>query len=122
MWFGVTSDDIVKRYGELDDRETDTIDAMIEDAQDMLENRADYLGIIQPTTDRGGRIYTRIVRDMVIRVLQNPDGYLTETVDGYTYRRDAAVSSGALYVDDGTLDDLRPPERRTRGAFSIVPS
>jgi hypothetical protein len=61
---------------------------------------------------------------MVVRVLHNPRGFLSEavTIDDYRreYRRDAAVSAGVLYVTDAELDALTPQSSRRGGAFTIV--
>lgn len=121
-WFPVVADDIVSRWRALEPDESGIVNKVIEDAQDILEDDAEAEGISQPTTDRGQRAYVRAVANMVIRVLKNPDGILTETLDGYTYRRDSAVSSGALVPTDDELARLRPVVRRRRGAFTIVPS
>jgi hypothetical protein len=121
-WFPVTDQDIVSRFRALETDEASTVDTMIADAQDILEDAAEADGIAAPTTERGERTYVRLVAGIVIRVLRNPDGYLTETIDGYTYRRDSAVSAGLLYVSDDELNQLRPTVRPRRGAFTIVPS
>ena len=121
-WPTVTKDDIVSLFRELDDDELAVIETMITDAQDIVDDAAEAAAIPEPTTDRGERTYKRVVASVVIRVLRNPDGYLTETTDGYTYRRDSALSSGTLYVSDVELEQLRPAVRRSRGAFTIVPS
>jgi len=125
MWVAVTAEDIVKRWRPLTPAESSVVDAIIEDAQDIVESEAEDLGIPAPTdaNDRRLRMYTRIVATMAIRVLINPEGILSETIDDYTYRRDSAISSGALYVSDDEMAQLRPiTGRRRRGAFTIVPS
>jgi hypothetical protein len=58
---------------------------------------------------------------MVLRLLNNPDGKLSETIDDYTYRLDAAVSTGALYVSDAEVA-LLADTATSGGAFSIKPS
>lgn len=123
FWQSVTPEDIVKRWRALTPDEVSIIATVIDDARDILELAAEEAGItaIMPGDDRRVRTYIRIVSTMVIRVLKNPDGLLTETIDDYTYRRDSAVSAGALYVSDSELDGIRPIDgRRRRGAFSIV--
>lgn len=122
-WVAVQADDITKRWRPLTDAETEIVPAIILDAQDMVEDAAAELGITEPdqNDDRRRRKYIRIVATMVKRVLMNPEGYLTEGVDDYTYRRDSAVSSGALYVTDEEIESLRVivPGRRKRGAFTV---
>lgn len=57
---------------------------------------------------------------MVLRVLNNPDGKLEETGDDYSYRLDAAVSTGALYLTD-TEAGLLTASGGSVGAFTIRP-
>jgi len=79
----VTADEIAKRWRPLTDAETEIVDAIILDAQDMVEDAAAEFGITEPdqNDDRRRRKYIRIVATMVKRVLMNPEGYLTEGVD-----------------------------------------
>lgn len=123
-WAAVSDLDIAKRWRPLTPAEEVIAPAIIVDSQDILEGAAEDLGITPPgvSEERRLRIYVRVISAMVIRVLQNPDGILSETIDDYTYRRDSAVSSGALYVSDAELDQLRAPGKRRRGAFTVVPS
>ena len=122
-WVAVQAQDIEDRWRPLTDAETKIVDTVISDAQDIVEQEAEVAGITPVTgDDRRSRAYKRGVASMVIRVLKNPDGILSETIDDYTYRYDQAVSTGALYVSDDELARLRPETaRRARGAFSIVP-
>jgi hypothetical protein len=125
MWATVEVAEIVNRYQTLNPAEAATVPTMIQDAQDMLEQAAEELGYAapEPSEERRIRTYIRIVATMVIRVLRNPDGYLSEAGDDYSYRRDSAVSSGLLYVADSEVEQLRPPAaRRRRGAFTITPA
>lgn len=59
---------------------------------------------------------------MVLRLLNNPDGKLSETIDDYTYRLDSAVSTGALYVSDAEIALLSIAASASNGAFTIKPS
>lgn len=58
---------------------------------------------------------------MVLRVLNNPDGKWEESGDDYSYRRDQAVSTGALYVSEAELSMLGTGSKAGEGAFSIRP-
>ena len=58
---------------------------------------------------------------MVLRVLNNPDGKLEEHGDDYGYRRDAALSTGALYLSDAEADLLGIGDSVSSGAFTIRP-
>jgi hypothetical protein len=122
-WPDVIANDIVSRYGPLNEAQTATIEALISDAQNILGGALDGAGIVapEPLPERLSAAYVRIVATMVVRVLRNPDGKLQETLDDYSYRRDSAVSAGLLYVSDDELAQLRPDTfRRHRGAFSIT--
>lgn len=125
-WFPVDASDIESRFRTLTDAESGVIDAMIADAQDVLEARLIGLGVTDKelaASPYAFRQYVRVVAQMIIRVFRNPEGFLTETIDGYTYRRDSVVSAGVLDPTDAELDQLRPnPARRTRGAFTITPA
>jgi hypothetical protein len=58
---------------------------------------------------------------MVLRVLTNPDGKLQETIDDYTYRLDAARSTGALYLSDAEAT-LLGSSGGSETAFTIKPA
>lgn len=59
---------------------------------------------------------------MVLRVLSNPDGKLEESVDDYSYRIDAALSTGALYLSDAEEDVLGIGDGLSSDAFTIKPA
>jgi hypothetical protein len=56
---------------------------------------------------------------MVLRVLRNPDGKLEEQIDDYRWRRDSAVSTGALYATEAELALLGLGSGAAGGAWSI---
>jgi len=124
-WVVVDVSDITGRWRPLTAEEAVIAPQLIIDASDELEDALENVGITGvpiPTNERWERRYVRTVAAIVRRVLSNPEGYLVETIDGYEYRRDKAVSSGALYVSDDEVEGFRPRARRRRGAFTIVPS
>lgn len=59
---------------------------------------------------------------MVLRVLNNPTGLLSETIDDYTWRRDQAVSTGLLYLADAERALLDTVGGVSDGAFTIGPA
>lgn len=120
-WVAVDIGDIVARWRPLTPTETASADALIQDAQDILEEKLEEAGIIgapSPSVERWERKYKRTIVAMVRRVLSNPEGYLQETIDGYEYRRDKAVSTGSLYLGD---DEVAHFFRHRGSAFTIVP-
>jgi hypothetical protein len=58
---------------------------------------------------------------MVLRVLNNPNGKLQETQDDYSYRLDAAVSTGALYVSEAEVALLGANNSVSGSGFTIRP-
>lgn len=54
-----------------------------------------------------------IALEVVARAYRNPGGYSSETVDDYTYRRDAATRSAGVY--------LTPEERALLSALTATP-
>lgn len=69
-------------------------------------------------------VVVRVEADAVARVLMNPNGVYQEHVDDYSYTRDRAVSSGALYISDEEWADLlvTPGTSVASEAFTIRPS
>jgi hypothetical protein len=90
-------------------------------AEYLLEQASDLLRIQVPNIDaliaadgtglKAARAKAVVV-NAVKRVLSNPDGLLQEQIDDYSWRRDSAVSSGALYLDAGDLAGLAPRSRK----------
>jgi hypothetical protein len=59
---------------------------------------------------------------MVLRVLNNPDGKYEESGDDYSYKRDSAVSTGALYLSDAEALLLGVGDSDSDGAWTIRPA
>lgn len=59
---------------------------------------------------------------MVLRVLNNPDGMLQQSVDDYTMRLDASRSTGSLYMSDLERSLLVDSGGPSDGAFTIRPA
>ncbi|MEF2979100.1 Gp19/Gp15/Gp42 family protein [Subtercola sp. YIM 133946] len=121
-WVDVSAEDITSRWRPLTSAEDSTIATLIEDAQDELEDEIDAAGYlpIDWNDPKSERRYKRTVAGMVKRLLQNPEGFLSETIEGeYSYQRAAALASGALSVNPDELAKFAPNRRRRRGAFTI---
>lgn len=74
------------------------------------------------TDDTFKALVVQIECAMVLRVLNNPDGKLSEQIDDYTWRRDAAVSTGLLYLADAERGLLGSGDGDSDGAFTIQPA
>lgn len=101
-----STSDIALRWRNLTDQEAANATAYLDDAWALLTTRRPSLeaDMVAGTVSTGNVV--RVVCAMVLRLLKNPDGKLEESIDDYRYRRDSAVSAGALYVTDDELADL----------------
>lgn len=88
-------------------RQRTLVDTRLAD-EDYLDTWPDY-----PTVVVG------VIADMVLRVMRNPEGKRSETIDDYSYTRDNAVSTGGLYLSDAEAALLNGVSASNAGAFSI---
>lgn len=86
-------------------------DATAELLQDLAEGLI-YDLVPQGTADASMQA-KGIALEVVARAYRNPGGYSSETVDDYTYRRDAATRSAGVY--------LTPEERALLSALTATP-
>lgn len=112
--------DIEARWRSLSTAEQVNAEAFLDDAWWMLTARRPSLeaDMTAGTVSTGN--VTRVITAMVLRVLRNPDGKLSESIDDYQYTRDRLVSSGALYVTADELADVTPGGRRQTGSVRLV--
>ena len=62
-----------------------------------------------------------ITLEVAARAVRNPEGYSSETVDDYTYRRDAATRQAGVYLTDAERAELLGYGRtKPRGSFYTV--
>lgn len=126
VWPTVTADDprFLPYKGAVDDA---TITARISDAEAIVQWELRERGVTEPPAGDAlwATLYTQIICDIVIRYLQNPDGWVeeTEAIDDYrvTKRRGNGSAPVGVFVTDDELARLFPQQRRPRGAWSIVP-
>ena len=131
-WPTVSIDEVVNRIPKtLTSDELRVAEQRILDAADILQYQLRLRGVLEPPTEEPWaaqfiRIYTRVIADMVVRHISNHEGWVEQTVaiDDYreTFRRAGDTAPTHLYVDEGEVAQLLPPERqrRGRGSFSIV--
>ena len=97
---------------------------MLEDAWGILTARIGNLAARVISTPADAALEGLVVQiqvAMVLRVLNNPYGMMTEGADDSSMRRDSAVSTGALYVSDSEADLLSAGDSVSEGAFTIRP-
>lgn len=112
--------DLEARWRPLSDTEAVNADALLADAWWMLTARRPSLDadVVAGSVASGNVV--RVVSAMVLRVLRNPEGYRSETVDDYAYTRDELVSSGALHVTADELADVTPNGSRRVASVRLV--
>lgn len=109
-----STSDIAARWRPLTTQETTNADAFLADAWAMLLTRRPTLEAdIAAGTVTDANV-VRVVSAMVLRLLRNPDGKLSERIDDYSYTRDALVASGALHVTPDELADITPGRQSNR--------
>lgn len=91
---------------------------LLEDAWALILNH------VPSAEERSADIqYSALVKQvqcaMVLRVIKNPEGLLSEQIDDYQYRRDSAVSAGALYLSDDERALLGAGTGQSDGAWTI---
>lgn len=95
---------------------------LLSDAFSILVARVPSVVSRLDTVDAAFRsLVVQVQCAMVLRVLNNPDGKLEETGDNYSYRLDAAVSTGALYLSDAEAVLLEQGNTSPAGGFTISP-
>ncbi|MET0887978.1 MAG: Gp19/Gp15/Gp42 family protein [Mycetocola sp.] len=108
--------DLVAVWRPLTTDEQSSVDGLLIEASNKL--RAEVPGIdTRVLTDALTAANAKsAVVNAVKRIFMNPEGYLTETIDGYVYRFDSAISRGEVYISS---TDLRPFRRRRSGFRTI---
>jgi hypothetical protein len=112
--------DIEARWRPLTAQETTNADALLDDAWALLLTRRPSL---EADITAGTVTATNVIRvevAMILRVLRNPDGKVSERIDDYSYTRDPAVATGGLYVSDDELGDLVPSRTRRNSVRFVV--
>jgi hypothetical protein len=105
----VSSDDVAKRYeGDLSSEfREDYVAEKIADAVDLADTR--WGAAINSRLLSGAlteRTYKRVICDAVLRVLRNPDGWVSESEGGASGSRRASVASGDLWFTEADEEKL----------------
>ncbi len=115
--------DIADRWRPLTDDEATVAVAVLGDAWALLKHRIPTLearlDAVPATLDAG--LVRIVLVAMVLRVLRNPNGIRQESIQDYSYSRDAEGASGLLSVSEAELD-LLVPSGTESGAFTIRPA
>jgi hypothetical protein len=112
-------DDLTARsFRPLTDQEQQVGGVLLEDAWNLIltNHPAAADRVSEPSYEA---LVKQVQCAMVLRVIRNPEGYLSEQQDDYTYRYDQAVSTGALYVSADELALLNAGAGTSSGAWTI---
>lgn len=107
-----------RSFRPLAEQEEQVGSVMLDDAWNLILTHRPH--VADRVTDASFRnLVVQVQCAMVLRVIKNPEGYLSEQIDDYQYRRDSTVSTGALYVSDAELALLGNAPGGSDGAWSI---
>ena len=104
--------DVEARWRTLSADEAATAATLITDASGMVRVRVPTIDDRLAAGTLSAETVAGVVARMVLRVMRNPEGKVSESIDDYTYRRSDAVADGSLYLSDDELRLLRPPRAR----------
>lgn len=110
--------DLEARWRPLSSDESSVAQALLDDAWEILLARVPLLSNRLDDASLSEGLVIAVETAMVLRVLKNPDGKRSESIDDYTWVRDNAVSAGLLYLDGAELLQLSPDRS---DAYTISP-
>lgn len=119
----VTNIDLMSAWRPLSQAELIVADTQLRFAWAIIKARFPTIEarLADPTDPLDVELLRGVEVAMVLRSLRNPDGKLRETIDDYSYERDATVADGSVYLSDAEADLLAPVTAQT-GAFTIRPA
>lgn len=117
----VTVEDVQNRYeGDLGTRfQEKYLMEKIADAQDLIDSRLPSVAGRLAGGSLTTRTYKRVVSDVVLRVLRNPEGFTSESEGGVSYSRSAVVSSGNLWLTAQDVADLTGRQSSSYGPGTV---
>lgn len=115
----MSSDLVARSLRTLSDQEQTVGQTLLDDAWAIVTAEVPNASARLNTDPQYSSLVIRVLCAMVLRVLNNPDGKLSEAVDDYQYRLDASVSTGALYLSDDERDLLGLGDGTSDNAFTI---
>lgn len=117
-----TASDVIVRWGkdpaDVAAETTALIDVRLADVERMLSRRVDLAAGITAATFAEADVI-QVEADAVLRLVRNPEGYVSETDGNYTYMLNQQLSAGVLEVTDEEWDIFGVV---TNGMFVIVPN
>jgi hypothetical protein len=113
--------DVVVRWGknpaDVAAETTALIEVRLEDVERMLSRRVDLAAGITAETFVEADV-VQVEADAVLRLVRNPEGYISETDGNYTYMLHQQLATGKLEITDEEWETLGV---NPHGMFVIVP-
>lgn len=112
--------DVEARWRPLTAQETTNAETFLDDAWWLVTSRRPTLedDMTAGSVTEGNVI--RVLATMVKRVLMNPGGYDSESIDDWSGRRNALVADGVLRLTDDELADITPGRRRRQSVRLVI--
>ncbi|MFR9803655.1 Gp19/Gp15/Gp42 family protein [Pseudonocardia sp. RS010] len=86
--------EIEARLGrELDPSESRIIESRVQDIEALIATRVDVSSVDES-------IVNLVKAEALLRLIRNPEGYVSETDGNYAYERNPATASGRLHITD----------------------
>lgn len=109
-----TTSDIEARWRPLVGQQEVNAQAYLDDAWWMLLSRRPTLEADIAAGTVKVQNVVRVLANMALRILRNPEGKASEQIDDYKYTRSELTASGLLHITPDELSDLTPGRRRRR--------
>jgi hypothetical protein len=109
--------DVEGRWRPLTDAEAAVAGTWLADASELLRLQVPSIDARVADESVSAAFVAGVVARAVLRVLRNPDGKVSESIDDYTYRRADGVADGSLFIAAEDLALLRPAG--SRGTSSV---
>lgn len=114
--------DVADRWKPLTDAQQNLAWVLIGDVSGIIRLRHSDIDARIIAGTPPADVVAGVVARSVLRVMRNPDGKISESIDDYTYRRADAVADGSLYVstDDWLLLDPVASATRVRSVRLVA--
>lgn len=116
-----TLEDVQARYHlPIEDSLHALVEARLEDAEEKIRNRIPALDDLIEQGRVSRNTVVRVTAEAVIRLVRNPDGYVSETDGSYTYQLSYNAGGSDLVINDDDWYDLGI--RKRMSAVHVGPS
>jgi hypothetical protein len=115
----VVTADIEARWRPLTAAERDVAQAFIDDSWAVALTQVPGIEARMAAGTLSVDIVVKVVSAMVLRILKNPDGLRSWSVDDASFTRDQALSAGLLYLADTELAELMPRPAQFGGSYFV---